>query len=121
MSLLLLVLVAVLNASQEEVADRANSFECVINSTSVGTSPGVEDTPITSDVFTENMLAFDLVYNPLKTRFLTEAESKGASIVNGAQMLVAQAVYSVEIWMGGNIVAHVDMNALVRDIEKAIK
>lgn len=107
--------------SQEEIADRAKDFDCVINTTSVGTSPGVTDTPIIADVFSENMLAFDLVYNPLKTRFLQEAESKGASTVNGVQMLVAQAVYSVEIWMGGNIVAHIDMNALVRDIEKAIK
>ena len=107
--------------TQEEVADRAKDYDCVINSTCVGTSPGVTETPIISDVFTENMLAFDLVYNPLKTRFLEEAQANGASIANGVQMLVAQAVYSVEIWMGGNIVAHIDMNALVRDIEKSIK
>ena len=67
------------------------------------------------------MLAYDLVYNPLKTQFLKDAESQGAATVNGVQMLVAQAVYSVEIWMGGNIVNHVDMNALVRDVEKSIK
>ena len=108
-------------ASQEEVADRASDFESVINTTCVGTSPAVKETPITPDVFTDNMLAFDLVYNPLQTQFLKEAQAKGAATINGAQMLVAQAVYSVEIWMGGNIVAHVDMNALVRDIEKAVK
>ena len=66
-------------------------------------------------------LAFDLIYNPLKTNFLKAAEKAGAETMNGLQMLVAQAVYSVEIWMGGNIVAHVDMNALVRDLEKSIK
>ena len=108
-------------ASQEEIADRAGSFESIINTTCVGTSPAVDETPIIADVFSDNMLAFDLVYNPLQTRFLKEAQAKGAATVNGAQMLVAQAVYSVEIWMGGNIVAHVDMNALVRDIEKAVK
>ena len=108
-------------ATAEEVADRAKDYNCVINSTCVGTSPKVKESPITADVFSDNMLAFDLVYNPLKTQFLKDAESKGAATVNGVQMLVAQAVYSVEIWMGGNIVAHVDMNALVRDIEKSIK
>ncbi len=108
-------------ASAEEVADRANDINCVINSTSVGTSPNVNESPIIADVFSENMLAFDLVYNPLQTQFLKDASSKGAETLNGVQMLVAQAVYSVEIWMGGNIVNHVDMNALVRDIEKSIK
>ena len=74
-----------------------------------------------ADFFNANTLAVDLVYNPLQTQFLASAADKGAAIVNGIEMLVAQAVYSVEIWMGGNIVAHVDMNALVRDLEKAIK
>jgi shikimate 5-dehydrogenase len=76
---------------------------------------------LTKSVFHEGCLAFDLVYNPKQTKFLADAEKQGAKTVNGLQMLVAQAVYSVEIWMGGNIVAHVDMNALVRDLEKAIK
>jgi shikimate dehydrogenase len=84
-------------------------------------SPETKVSPISGEIFNQNVLAFDLVYNPLKTQFLQEAEERGASIVNGLQMLVAQAVYSVEIWMGGNIVAHVDMNALVRDLEKNIK
>lgn len=108
-------------ASAEEIADRAKDINCVINSTNVGTSPNVKDSPIIDDVFSDNMLAFDLVYNPLQTQFLKNAQAKGAATVNGVQMLVAQAVYSVEIWMGGNIVNHVDMNALVRDVEKAIK
>ena len=108
-------------ASAEEIADKAKDFNCVINSTNVGTSPKVKETPIAKDLFNDNMLAYDLVYNPLKTQFLKDAESQGAATVNGVQMLVAQAVYSVEIWMGGNIVNHVDMNALVRDVEKSIK
>ena len=99
----------------------AKDLDCVINTTSVGMSPDINNCPLDVDYFTENILAIDLLYNPLQSQFLQLAEKKGASIVNGMQMLVAQAVYSVEIWMGGNIVAHVDMNALVRDLEKAVK
>ena len=110
---------------EEGLIKRAKSLDCVINSTTVGMSPKVEASPLSSkasaEIFSDNILAFDLVYNPLNTQFLKDAEKNGASTVNGVQMLVAQAVYSVEIWMGGNIVAHVDMNALARDIEKAIK
>lgn len=107
--------------SAEELANESASLDCVVNTTSVGMSPNVADSPLPDNFFSENTLAFDLVYNPLRTQFLQDAEKQGASVVNGVQMLVAQAVYSVEIWMGGNIVAHVDMNALVRDLEKTIK
>lgn len=96
-------------------------FDCVVNSTTVGMSPNVKESPIAAEFFDGNTLAFDLIYNPKQTAFLAAAEKAGCSTVNGMQMLVAQAVYSVEIWMGGNIVAHVDMNALVRDLEKLIK
>ncbi|MCH2190598.1 MAG: shikimate dehydrogenase [Gammaproteobacteria bacterium] len=98
-----------------------HDFDCVINSTTLGMSPNVDGSPVPDSFFSSNSLAFDLVYNPQKTLFLSQAEKAGCQIVNGMQMLVAQAVYSVEIWMGGNIVAHVDMNALVRDLEKLIK
>jgi shikimate dehydrogenase len=107
--------------SEEDLAAKAKNIDCVINTTSVGMSPNAKSSPLSAEIFNSNMLAFDLVYNPAKSRFLENAEQQGASTVNGLQMLVAQAVYSVEIWMGGNIVAHVDMNALVRDLEKAIK
>lgn len=106
---------------EDGLIERSKNLDCVINTTCVGMSPETNASPINSDIFNENILAFDLIYNPLKTQFLQAAEQRGASIVNGLQMLVAQAVYSVEIWMGGNIVAHVDMNALVRDLEKNIK
>ncbi len=107
--------------SAEDLANSSSDLDCVINTTSLGMNPNVKDSPLPSDFFTENTLAFDLIYTPLETKFLREAKAQGASVVNGVQMLVAQAVYSVEIWMGGNIVAHVDMNALVRDLEKTIK
>lgn len=113
--------VAVSIVTAEELANSSASLDCVVNTTSVGMSPNVSDSPLPANFFSENTLAFDLIYNPLKTQFLQDAEKQGASVVNGIQMLVAQAVYSVEIWMGGNIVAHVDMNALVRDLEKTIK
>lgn len=106
--------------SLDEIAND-HDFDCVVNSTTVGMSPGVDASPVSDDFFTSNTLAFDLVYNPQQTLFLKQAEKAGCETTNGMQMLVAQAVYSVEIWMGGNIVAHVDMNALVRDLEKLIK
>lgn len=107
--------------SAEALASESSSLDCVVNTTSLGMNPNVSNSALPADFFTSNTLAFDLVYTPLQTQFMQDAQNQGASTINGVQMLVAQAVYSVEIWMGGNIVAHVDMNALVRDLEKTIK
>jgi len=110
---------------EEQLVKRAKNIDCVVNTTSLGMSPRIKESilspAVSAELFSENTVAFDLIYNPQKTKFLEDAEKQGAVSVNGVQMLVAQAVYSVEIWMGGNIVAHVDMNALARDLEKAIK
>jgi len=117
--------VKVFIVDQDALPKRAKFIDCVINTTTLGMAPKVKDSAldlaVCKKIFDENTVAFDLVYNPTKTMFLKRAEKQGAAVINGLEMLVAQAVYSVEIWMGGNIVAHVDMNALVRDLEKAIK
>jgi len=109
----------------EKLLTRAATMNCVINATSVGMSPDTRSSPISDELaaklFSDKNIAFDAIYNPIQTQFLKSAEQQGAITINGLQMLVAQAVYSLEIWMGGNIVAHVDMNALVRDLEKNIK
>ncbi len=104
-----------------EGLESSEGLDCVVNTTTVGMSPNNADSPVSDGYFSGGTLAFDLIYNPKQTAFLAQAEKAGCNTSNGMQMLVAQAVYSVEIWMGGNIVAHVDMNALARDLEKLIK
>ncbi len=110
---------------EEDLEKRTGKLACLINTTPVGMSPATRECPLTTKttdaIFDQDLVVFDLIYNPLQTTLLKRAEKKGAMAVNGLQMLVAQAVYSVEIWMGGNIVTHVDVNALARDVEKAIK
>jgi len=47
-------------------------------------------------------IAVDLVYNPLRTRFLDIAASKGAHTIDGLGMLIEQAALSQYFWMTGN-------------------
>ena len=42
----------------------------------------------------------DMVYNPLKTRFLADAEEKGCTIVDGLSMFVHQGAVQFELWTG---------------------
>lgn len=74
-------------------------FSILINCTPLGTYPNTEVCPdIPYDLFTKNHIAYDLIYNPEKTTFLSKAEEKGAIIKNGHEMLVLQAEKAWEIW-----------------------
>jgi shikimate dehydrogenase len=42
----------------------------------------------------------DIVYRPLKTRLLAEAEARGARIIDGLQMLIHQGAAQFELWTG---------------------
>jgi shikimate dehydrogenase len=46
------------------------------------------------------MVVMDLVYNPLKTRFLAEAEKLGCVTVDGVSMFVHQGAVQFELWTG---------------------
>jgi shikimate dehydrogenase len=72
----------------------------MINTTSVGMHPDIDKTPITADMMRPGLVVFDIVYNPLKTRLLIEAETAGAIIIDGLKMLVLQGAESFRIWTG---------------------
>ncbi len=80
-------------------ADTFQEYQIVINSTPIGTSPNIEACPdIPYEFFTENHIAYDLIYNPAETQFLKNAKAKGAQIKNGLDMLIFQAEKAWEIW-----------------------
>ena len=73
----------------------------IINCTPVGTFPDVDDCiQIPFQHLTEDHLVVDLIYNPVKTKFLELAEQNGATILNGEAMLKHQALRSWKIWNG---------------------
>ena len=76
-------------------------FDIVINATPLGTKGAHDDeTPAVAAQLRNVRLAYDLVYNPLETRFLREARAAGCETVGGLEMLVAQAVEQFKLWTG---------------------
>ena len=75
------------------------SWDVLVNTTPVGTYPHVEQMPI-SGVALDGRLVYDLVYNPLKTRLLAEADAAGCQTIGGLEMLVAQAERQFKWWTG---------------------
>jgi len=71
----------------------------IINATPLGTYPNVEACPlIPYEHITRHHLLFDLVYNPEVTLFMKKGLLKGATVKNGYEMLLQQAIKSYEIW-----------------------
>ena len=71
----------------------------IINATPLGTYPKTDTyPPIPYELMTEKHLLFDLVYNPEVTQFMAKGKAKGATVKNGYEMLLGQALKSYEIW-----------------------
>lgn len=75
----------------------------IINTSPVGMFPNTENSPMDLAPFTHLKGVVDIIYNPLKTKLLLQAESLGLPAVNGLEMLIAQAKRAVEIFLDTSI------------------
>ncbi len=74
--------------------------DILINATSVGMSPNIEGTLVPARLLRMSLTVVDIVYNPIKTRLLKEAEAAGAPTIGGLDMLVWQGALAFEKWTG---------------------
>jgi shikimate dehydrogenase len=85
-------------SSDELSQARRYQADLLVNATSVGMSPAIDESPLPSDALNYRYV-FDMVYNPLETRLLREG--RGSSVViSGIDMFVAQAARQFELWTG---------------------
>jgi len=73
--------------------------EILANATSVGMWPEVDASPLPVIPSTVE-LAFDAIYNPPMTKFLSDAKSAGAIVVTGVEMFTRQAVTQISLLTG---------------------
>ena len=84
----------------EVIAEEIGGIDLLVNTTSVGMSPNTDGIPLPPQLLHAGLKVYDLVYNPLKTRLIKEAESRGAKTMTGIKMLVYQGALSFEMWTG---------------------
>lgn len=90
--------------------------DVLINATSMGMSPDDGESPIPKEVLKEGMTVMDIVYQPLQTKLLREAEQRGCLTINGLEMLCRQGVAQLEIWTG----RRPDIGQVKEDLSKAL-
>ncbi len=84
----------------EESKLALDAAELLVNTTSLGMAPHLTETPVAASLLKKELVIFDIIYNPLRTRFLIEAGEKGIRVINGLEMLVRQGADSFELWTG---------------------
>ncbi|MBD1846094.1 shikimate dehydrogenase [Cyanobacteria bacterium FACHB-63] len=78
----------------------------IVNTTPIGMSPHSDQSPLTeeqADQIRSNAIAYDLIYVPNPTRFLQQAQQRGAEAIDGLEMLVQQGAAALEIWTGRSV------------------
>ena len=90
----------VLELNFENLRTALEKADMLINATSVGMSPNSEETPVPARLLKPELVVFDIVYNPIKTRLLKEAEAAGARTIGGIDMLAWQGALAFEKWTG---------------------
>lgn len=72
----------------------------LIHCTPSGMWPDINKSIVPADLLHPDLAVFDVVYNPLKTRLLMDAEQRGCRIVKGLDMFLYQAAGQFELWTG---------------------
>lgn len=100
----------------EGVADIDVDTDILINATSVGLYPNVDQKPnINYDAVREGMVVCDVIFNDPNSLFLQEAEKRGAVTVNGLGMLANQGALNFKLWTGQDAPVDVMMDTLRRE------
>jgi shikimate dehydrogenase len=76
------------------------SADILINTTPLGMIPHVAISPVDMHYLHSELLVYDIIYNPMKTRLMLDAEKIGARTLGGLWMLVYQGVEAFKIWTG---------------------
>ncbi len=82
----------------DEAGEAATRCGIIVNATPLGMRPRIEETPLRSQEIPSNSIVLDMVYNPLRTRLLREAEEAGAETISGLEVLVYQGAKAFELW-----------------------
>ncbi len=83
--------------SYEDLKAHADA-DFLFNTTPVGMYPSTDGSPVSLALFPSLSGVFDAIYNPLRTRLVSEARARGIVAGGGLYMLVAQAFYASEIF-----------------------
>ncbi|KAB8127286.1 shikimate dehydrogenase [Gracilibacillus oryzae] len=100
-----------------EAEQHLHEYDLIIQTTSVGMKPNIEEQIIRLDNLLESTVVSDIVYQPITTRLLKDAKDRGAKIHHGHSMLLYQGQLAFEKWTGKNL----EVSHLVDELEQKLR
>jgi shikimate dehydrogenase len=76
-----------------------SNLTLIVNTTPIGMYPNVDQSPLSENIsLHQNIMVYDLIYNPRETKLVRDARSQGLQATTGLGMLIEQAALAFEIW-----------------------
>jgi shikimate 5-dehydrogenase len=72
----------------------------LINASGVGMHPYAGKSPVQKEHLRDDLFVADLIYNPLKSQILLDAEERGCKTMNGIEMQIIQGALGFSLWTG---------------------
>jgi len=74
--------------------------QLIVNTTTVGMGSLSDQSVLTSaELLHDNILVYDLIYRPYRTKLIRQAEQKNIPWQNGIDMLIYQGIESLKFWI----------------------
>ncbi len=86
--------------NEKNVSRTIDDVDLIVNATCIGMYPNVGESPISRNLLRDEHIVYDVVYRPIKTKLIEYAETVGATVIHGYEMLVSQAAGSFSLWTG---------------------
>jgi len=104
--------------SGDPLTEAAASADLIVNCTSVGMSHGPDEygSPLSADQIPATAIVNDVVYNPLETPLIKQAQIAKATALGGLHMLVYQGVLSFQMWTGQDAPVDVMLEAATKEM-----
>jgi len=74
--------------------------DCLVNTTSVGMAPNIGVSPLEPRDLRNFPRVVDIIYNPMKTRLLKDAQKAECHIRSGMGMFIYQGAEQIRLWTG---------------------
>jgi shikimate dehydrogenase len=103
--------------SQKTIKESLEGASILIHATPVGMHPHVEKSIIPKEFLHENLSVMDIVYNPIKTKLIRDAQGAGLKTVSGVEMFVNQAVAQFETWTGHKAPKETMKKIVIKNLE----
>jgi shikimate dehydrogenase len=92
--------------------------DVVIHCTPIGMHPKEDASLVPAELFRPGQAVLDIVYNPLQTKLLADAEARGLQTISGVEMFINQAVLQFEIFTGGPAPEEVMRRVVMENLSK---